>query len=62
MAPTTLHFTTWRHETGFGDVSDAIFVWIEDLELEMYGGSIGKEKAKVEVEDVVIMRWGSGSP
>jgi hypothetical protein len=28
----------------------------------MYGGSIGKEKAKVEVEDVVIMRWGSGSP
>jgi hypothetical protein len=58
-ALTTLHFTTWRHETGFGGVTDAFFVWvwIEELEIGDIGG-IDKEKAKVQVEDVVIMRWG----
>jgi hypothetical protein len=40
-------------------VTDAFFVWvwIEKLEIGDVGG-IDKEKAKVQVEDVVIMRWG----
>ena len=54
---TTLYFTTWRHETGFGGVPDPFFVWIEELEIGDVGG-IDKEKAKAQVEDVVIMRWG----